>query len=300
MPAELTPPHNRQRAVFLLCRPDESPLIPAVAAFFLEGRWAAWRGDVHRFAPHITLRGVFSPHESRVPLWIAALREVASCHAPISLGSSRVVARFPEGFALGFDTDPDSKNRLQRLATDVAEATRPFIRWLPLMPSELAEARESLSASLNEKSLHHRLDEVERLVTEGAVPPLPTARPYRLPLLLRLWGDAPRINALYRWGDPFVHEYEPHVSLLALGGRAEQPNLSEEIIGQHHPQLLGQAPQVCELHVMAETPTGTTPVTERSPFNGTLHEARRSLWEIEDSIVLAEPPLQNDRSLTTP
>jgi 2'-5' RNA ligase len=276
--------------VFGLCLEGESPLVRAVASLYSEERWEPWLGDVRKFGPHVTLRGVFPLREERQAQWIEALRDVASRHAPVTLGPSALTTRFPQGLALSFRTTSDEAERLKHLAADVAEATRPFVRWLPITPFELSEARDAITSNTPDEAkrseLLSTLAKIERRVSEATLPPLPATPEYRLPLLLSVWDADNLREALFRWGDPFVHNFEPHLSLVALAPQGGSDSVSAKLT-QAHPELIGQPGEIRAFHLMTESHEKAVIVSEPMPVRGMAVEARRPVWQIEHSITLS-------------
>lgn len=277
-------------AVFAACQHDESPFVEMAACLYSHPRWRRWVGDAHKFGPHVTVRGVFEL-AGAYSEWARAVTAVACRQAPIPLGSPRLVDRFPAGVAVTYRTSAEAQARLARLVVEIAEVTRPFVGRSQVTADEVAETRAAVRGmgGLADRSsvLLQRLAEVERRVVDATLPPLPTAPEYRLPLLIQLWDRPARRDALLRYGDPLVVDFQAHLTLLTLGPGVPPGDLQVELESRR-PGTFDGNDLMLRLYLMAEDPTRTVPVVEHDMLRDRHLYADRPGWRVEQRIPLGD------------
>ena len=284
-------PLAARRAIFALVEPDDSPLVRSVTSVWADTRWSPFVGDAHKFGPHITLRGVFPVKDRFLPDRSDQIYDLAGRFAPISLGPSRLVRRYPHGVAVGFEPSADEKSRLQKLVLALAELCREYVQWESVTREEVSTCYEQLSTIKDEKERASRLQIVEQIgqgVVDDSLPPLPATPEYRLSLLVDVWEEPSLRSALFNYGDPFVQQFTPHLSVFTLtaddGDRMSNREVAN-LLAQYD-GLAGRNETIATLYVMKETPDRLVEVRERQPASGRIESVARPGWEVDVAIPL--------------
>lgn len=283
-----------RRAIYTFCNETNSPLFRNVNLLYqnFEDAYqqhtdissadlAQWAGDVYKFGVHITLRGASPVQQGKTEEWLDVIKEVSHQFGPIRLEGSRLFSGFSNRIVITFDGPEHEKSRLANLASTLAKAVKPLIRWVPISISEIQEMRSLISSSdipvqkKNEKL--QIIDEITSEVKNNKLPPLPDTPEYRLRLIVALWKNEAMKRALFEIGDPFAIFFNPHISLFSAVDSHEKITQ----IKSKFSELVNQSISIEHIYAMVENPSSTVIVNELDPITERKKKVQQPRWKIE-------------------